>query len=277
MDLVLRCLVLFPLVVVLIRIVNRRQLSSLEPFDLVLLVVIGDLLQQGITQNDFSVTGSAIVITTITLLSLGTAYLNWRLPILRLTLEGEPIILLEDGRPIERNLRRQRITTAELAAQARQNNIATLDAVRYAVLAGALARTTSVRERLAESLSRRLNAPTDCRELARLVARLAAQVERATELTPAALLDLLLSIDALRRPERLDGLLRVCAAWGHVEGGAARRDGLAAARLAEALRIVRGVRLAPHAPDQPRGTDIVQRVRAARLKALREWMKTASI
>jgi uncharacterized membrane protein YcaP (DUF421 family) len=134
MDLVLRCLVLFPLVVVLIRIVNRRQLSSLEPFDLVLLVVIGDLLQQGITQNDFSVTGSAIVITTITLLSLVTAYLNWRLPILRLTLEGEPIILLEDGRPIERNLRRQRITLAELAAQARQNNIATLDVVRYAVL-----------------------------------------------------------------------------------------------------------------------------------------------
>ncbi len=150
-------------------------------------------------------------------------------------------------------------------------------AVRYAVLAGALARTTSVRERLAESLSRRLNAPTDCRELARLAARLDARVKRATELTSAALLDLLLSIDALRRPERLDRLLRVCAAWGHVEGGAARHDGLAAVRLAEALRIVRGVRLAPHAPDQPRGTDIVQRVRAARLKALREWQKKSSV
>ena len=134
MDLVLRSLVLFTLVLILIRVINRRELTSMEPFDLVLLVVIGDLLQQGITQNDFSVTGSAIVITTITLLSLGTAYLNWRLPILRLTLEGEPIILLEDGRPIERNLRRQRITLAELAAQARQNNIATLDVVRYAVL-----------------------------------------------------------------------------------------------------------------------------------------------
>ena len=79
MDLVLRCLLLFPLVVVLVRIVNRRQLSSLEPFDLVLLVVIGDLLQQGITQSDYSVTGAAIVITTISLLSLGTAYLNWRI------------------------------------------------------------------------------------------------------------------------------------------------------------------------------------------------------
>jgi uncharacterized membrane protein YcaP (DUF421 family) len=134
MDLVLRCLVLFPLVVVLVRIVNRRQLSSLEPFDLVLLVVIGDLLQQGITQNDYSVTGAAIVVTTITLLSLAVAYLNWRFPSLRDTLEGEPIILVENGRPIERNLRRQRITTGELAAQARLNNIPTIDRVRYAVL-----------------------------------------------------------------------------------------------------------------------------------------------
>jgi len=134
MDLVLRCLVLFPLVVVLVRIVNRRQLSSLEPFDLVLLVVIGDLLQQGITQNDYSVTGAAIVVTMITLLSLGVAYLNWRFPSLRDTLEGEPIILVENGRPIERNLRRQRITVGELAAQARLNNIPTIDRVRYAVL-----------------------------------------------------------------------------------------------------------------------------------------------
>ena len=134
MDLVIRATLVFFFIFLITRIAGRRELSSLEPFDVILLVVLGDLVQQGITQNDFSVTGSAIVITTITLLSLGTAYLNWRLPILRLTLEGEPIILLEDGRPIERNLRRQRITLAELAAQARQNNIATLDVVRYAVL-----------------------------------------------------------------------------------------------------------------------------------------------
>ena len=50
MDLVLRCLVLFPLVVILIRVVNRRDLSSMEPFDLVLRVVIGDLLQQDSTE-----------------------------------------------------------------------------------------------------------------------------------------------------------------------------------------------------------------------------------
>jgi len=134
MDLVLRCLVLFPLVVILVRIVNRRELSSMEPFDVVLLVVIGDLLQQGITQNDYSVVGAAIVVTTITLLSLATAYLNWRFTRIRTTLEGEPIILLQHGRPLEHNLRRQRITVAELQAYARQQGIASLERVAYAVL-----------------------------------------------------------------------------------------------------------------------------------------------
>lgn len=134
MDLVLRCLVLFPLVLILIRVINRRELTSMEPFDVVLLVVIGDLLQQGITQNDFSVTGSAIVVTTVTLLSATVAYINWRFPALRRVLEGEPVILLERGRPIERNLRRQRITLAELEAQARQQDIPSLERVAYAVL-----------------------------------------------------------------------------------------------------------------------------------------------
>jgi uncharacterized membrane protein YcaP (DUF421 family) len=134
MDLVLRCLVLFPLVVILVRIVNRRELSSMEPFDVVLLVVIGDLLQQGITQNDYSVVGAAIVVTTITLMSLATAYLNWRFTRVRTTLEGEPIILLQHGRPLEHNLRRQRITVDELQAYARQQGIASLERVAYAVL-----------------------------------------------------------------------------------------------------------------------------------------------
>ena len=134
MDLVLRCLVLFPLVIVLVRVVNRRQLHSLEPFDLVMLVVLGDLLQQGITQNDFSVTGSAIVIVTITLLSMLTAAIAYRSRRFSTLMDGEPVILVEHGRPIHNNLRRERITLPELAAQARQHNIADLGDIHYAVL-----------------------------------------------------------------------------------------------------------------------------------------------
>ena len=104
MDLVFRCLVLFPLVVVLVRVVNRRQLHSLEPFDIVLLVVLGDLLQQGVTQNDFSVTGSAIVIIMMTLLSMLTAYVAYKSPRFSTVIDGEPVILVEHGRPLHAHM-----------------------------------------------------------------------------------------------------------------------------------------------------------------------------
>jgi hypothetical protein len=52
------------------RIVGRRELNSLEPFDLILLDTIGDLVQQGVTQNDFSVTGLALAVGTIAVLTV---------------------------------------------------------------------------------------------------------------------------------------------------------------------------------------------------------------
>ncbi|HST34166.1 MAG TPA: hypothetical protein VLJ80_11690, partial [Solirubrobacteraceae bacterium] len=69
MDLVIRATVVFFFVFLVTRVVGRRELSQLEPFDLILLVVVGDLVQQGVTQSDESVTGALIVIATIALLS----------------------------------------------------------------------------------------------------------------------------------------------------------------------------------------------------------------
>ena len=134
MDLVGRAFVMFLLILLLVRVVNRRELSKMEPYDLVLLIVLGDLVQQGITQNDYSITGAAIVIVTMTLLSIFTAYIAYRLPRFGRVLDGEPVILLENGRPLEKNLRRERISIGELAAEARQNDIADLGSIRFAVL-----------------------------------------------------------------------------------------------------------------------------------------------
>ena len=134
MDLVLRAAVGFFFVLLLTRIVGRRELGSLEPFDLILLVVIGDLVQQGITQNDLSVTGLVLVGGTVGLLTIATSYASFRFPRLRPMLEGEPVIVVEDGKPLERNLRRNRITVDELAAAARLQGIESLDDIRWAVL-----------------------------------------------------------------------------------------------------------------------------------------------
>ena len=134
MDLVLRAVVIFAFVFLVTRIVGRRELSSLEPFDLILLVVIGDLVQQGITQADDSVTGTTIVLATVALLTVGLSYLSFKVPRLRPLLEGEPIVLVIDGEPIDRNLRRERLTMDDLLAEARAQQIASLGNVRFAVL-----------------------------------------------------------------------------------------------------------------------------------------------
>jgi uncharacterized membrane protein YcaP (DUF421 family) len=134
MDLVLRATVGFVFLLLLTRAVGRRELSSLEPFDLILLVVIGDLVQQGITQNDLSLTGLMLVGSTIGLLTVAASYASFRFPRIRPLLDGEPVIVVQDGEPIERNLRRNRITLEELAASARKEGVAAIGDVRWAVL-----------------------------------------------------------------------------------------------------------------------------------------------
>ena len=134
MDIVLRAAVLFVFVWLLTRVVGRRELSTLEPFDLILLIVLGDLIQQGVTQNDFSVTGAMLAGGTVALMTIFFSYSSFRFPRLRPLLEGEPVILVERGKPIEKNLRRERITRAELAAQARLQQIAHIEEVEWAVL-----------------------------------------------------------------------------------------------------------------------------------------------
>src|SRR5262245_27432597 len=134
MDIVIRATLAFCFVYFLTRVVGRRELSSLEPFDLIMLVMIGDLVQQGVTQNDFSVTGLVLAESTVALLTVGVSYASYKLPRLRPVLDGEPVIVVEDGKPIERNLARNRITLAELQAAARLEGIAFLNEVRWAVL-----------------------------------------------------------------------------------------------------------------------------------------------
>ena len=134
MDLVVRAAVAFIFVYLLTRVIGRRELSSMQPFDLILLVMIGDLVQQGVTQNDFSVTGAILVGGTIALLTVAVSFLSFKFPRLRPALDGEPVIVVEDGKPIERNLRRNRITLEELAAAARQSQLASIEDVRWGVL-----------------------------------------------------------------------------------------------------------------------------------------------
>ncbi len=134
MDLVIRAVVIFFFILLVTRVAGRRELSNLQPFDLILLVVLGDLVQQGITQSDYSVTGIVLAAGTIGVLSVAVSYLSFRFRRLRPVIDGEPIIIVKDGEVLEQNLRRERLVIEEVAAQARMQQIGSLDEVRWAVL-----------------------------------------------------------------------------------------------------------------------------------------------
>jgi uncharacterized membrane protein YcaP (DUF421 family) len=134
MDIVVRAIVAFAFVFLLTRVVGRRELSSLEPFDLIMLVVLGDLVQQGITQSDMSVTGIVLAAGTIALLTVLVSYLSFRFRSLRPILEGEPIVIVQDGKMLDGNMKRERLTPEEVAAQARLQQIGSIADVQWAVL-----------------------------------------------------------------------------------------------------------------------------------------------
>src|SRR3954454_15810701 len=131
MDIVLRAVAVFAFLLVLTRVIGRRELSSLQPIDLILLIILGDAVQQGLTQDDYSLTGSFLAVGTIAVLQVFVSWVGYRFPRTRPVLDGEPIVVVQDGELIEQNLRRERLSPEEIAEEARSQNIAD---VRFAIL-----------------------------------------------------------------------------------------------------------------------------------------------
>lgn len=134
MDIVLRAVVLYIFIVFVMRVIGRRELSSMTPFDLILLIVLGDAVQQGLTQDDYSVTGAIIAVATIATLQVFTSYVSFRSRRARKVLEGEPIVVVERGQLVDHNLRRERMTEDEVAEEMRQQQVGSLDEVEWAIL-----------------------------------------------------------------------------------------------------------------------------------------------
>jgi uncharacterized membrane protein YcaP (DUF421 family) len=134
MDIVLRATAMFALLYVLIRLLGKRELGQMTPFELVLLVVMGDLIQQGVTHNDFSLTGGMLAIGTFAFWALTLSWLTYLFPKLKNMLDGEPRVIVRHGTIIEANLRRDRLTRDEILSEMRLAGIARLADVEWAIL-----------------------------------------------------------------------------------------------------------------------------------------------
>jgi uncharacterized membrane protein YcaP (DUF421 family) len=134
MDIVLRATVIFLALYLVVRLLGKRELGQMTPFELIVLVVIGDLIQQGVTQNDFSLTGAIIAISTIAFLALVMSWASFLWTRAERALEGEPRVIVRDGEILAANLRRNRLTRAEIESEMRLAGIARMDDVAWAIL-----------------------------------------------------------------------------------------------------------------------------------------------
>jgi uncharacterized membrane protein YcaP (DUF421 family) len=134
MEIVIRAAVVYVFLWIVTRAVGRSTLGELSTFQLILFVTMGDLVQQGVTQQDYSVTGAVLAVSTFAVLTVGISFANSRWNRLRPITHGVPIVILRDGEPDLKALTAERMSVHDLFAAAREQGIKRLSDVEMAVL-----------------------------------------------------------------------------------------------------------------------------------------------
>jgi uncharacterized membrane protein YcaP (DUF421 family) len=133
-EIVIRATVIFWLLWFLLRAAGKRELSEITPFELIVLVVMGDLVQQGVTEEDMSMVGAGLSVTTIMLWTVGLSYASFRSKGAATVLESRPAILVSHGEIDREMLSIQRFSEDDLHDEARNAGIGDLAHVEWAVL-----------------------------------------------------------------------------------------------------------------------------------------------
>lgn len=134
MDIVIRALAIYVFLWLVTRAVGRSTLGELSTFQLLLYVTMGDLVQQAVTQQDYSVTAGFLGIGTFALLTVAVAWVQWRFPRTRPMTAGRPVLVWRDGEPLESSLRAETLSVADLLVAAREQGIRRPADIEYAVL-----------------------------------------------------------------------------------------------------------------------------------------------
>jgi uncharacterized membrane protein YcaP (DUF421 family) len=134
MQIIVRSVVLFFFVWFVTRAVGRKELAGLSSFELILLIVMGDLIQQGVTGDDRSVVGAMLAVATFGLLTLAISYVSFRWSRSGEVIEGIPVVIVRDGHVLEDVLRIQRLTEDEIKDAAREEGISDLRDIEVGVM-----------------------------------------------------------------------------------------------------------------------------------------------
>ncbi|HEV2890508.1 MAG TPA: YetF domain-containing protein [Frankiaceae bacterium] len=134
MDVVWRATAVYAFLFLFTRALGKRELVEMSAFEMVVLVTMGDLVQQGVTQEDFSVTGAVLAVSTFGFLALAGSYVAFRFRAARHVLEGRPVVVVHQGKVLDEALRVERVSRDEVLEAARNEGIGDLADVRVGVL-----------------------------------------------------------------------------------------------------------------------------------------------
>jgi uncharacterized membrane protein YcaP (DUF421 family) len=135
MDSVLRAATMYVALMVLFKIAGRRSLAELTTFDFVLLMMIGEATQQALLGDDFSVTNSILVIVTLIAIDVGLSLFKQRSVWVARLIDGEPTIIVENGKLLRQRLRNARLVEADVMEAARSSQgIEKLEEIKFAII-----------------------------------------------------------------------------------------------------------------------------------------------
>ena len=131
---VIRAVVVFAFVLLLLRVAGKRQIGQMTPFDLVLLLIISNAVQNSMNGGDNSITAGIILATTLVAINYGVAWIAFRSKTVERLLEGRPVILVHNGKVDHHSLEQSQMTQHDLEVTLRAAGYAGPHQVRYAVL-----------------------------------------------------------------------------------------------------------------------------------------------
>lgn len=135
MDTIIRAAGIYLFLFIVFRLAGKRSLAEITPFDFVLLLIIAETTQQALIGDDFSLVTAGLLISTLFIIEIGLTLLKQRSTTIDRLLEGEPVVLVENGRPLEERLALERVDVDDILEAARRwRGLERLDQIKFAVL-----------------------------------------------------------------------------------------------------------------------------------------------
>jgi uncharacterized membrane protein YcaP (DUF421 family) len=134
-DTVIRAAVVYFVLMLVFRIGGKRSLAQITTFDMVLLLIISEAVQQALLDSDNSMTNAFLLVVTLVGIDIGLSLWKQRSKAIDKLLDDVPLVIVEDGRPLKDRMDRSRVDEDDVLAAAReQRGIERMDQIKYAVL-----------------------------------------------------------------------------------------------------------------------------------------------